>query len=152
MSNLATAYTTWLFNDTSAEPDIMEIREASSASSHVVCCLQCCHDQIKEEFPERTDALSAINRVLDALREEHGGVLPHILFKEWVDARIMIGFDRQWQTPEERKTLVETLRRWQALKASFDKDKLHEMMFFENNISEVARYLQGWLKERYGQT
>lgn len=157
LSAVVTYFGLQLFTDTSDEPDDDEIVKARRSSGSVVFRLELCHELIKRRFPERTDALSTINKINEILRQEHGGILPDVFFKRWYDSRVIKGLDRQAYTPEERKKLVETLKRWKDLRQSFDEDdlyhnKLRGEILFDRDVSQIMQHLQDWLRKRYGHT
>jgi hypothetical protein len=101
-------------------------------------------EHIAEWFPERdAHALSIIDKVIELLRQEYGGVLPNELFESW-----LWKWDRVY-TANDGEVLREAVRRWERADGLFYNSPRASYPLTEEDIDEVAEFLQQWLRDRY---
>ncbi|OAX84554.1 hypothetical protein ACJ72_01073 [Emergomyces africanus] len=109
-----------------------------------------------------TEGLELIKQVEQALRDDHGGVLPRDIFNFWWDQRYHnIRDHRTFATPEEKNAMVAIYERWK------DKDKIkkqfwalpidepefkfgarHRTRFSDERCWQVTYCLREWLQKR----
>jgi hypothetical protein len=121
-----------------------ELQDAYTTSFGAVSWLRSRREHIAEWFPERgAHALSIIDKVIELLRQEYGGVLPNELFESW-----LWKWDRVY-TANDGEVLREAVRRWERADGLFYNSPRASYPLTEEDIDEVAEFLQQWLRDRY---
>lgn len=145
--------------DSSDQPTYYDIRDANSNAFCLVDRLHVCQRRMRWLYPLHTDAqhvVSLIDQVLQALRDDHGGALPHEVLDCWSKNH---SDSTLFATPNEKKAMMETWRRWKdedRLQKDFwafrfqveNDDFLYVRPIAEERILQVKQCLLEWLKKR----
>ena len=145
--------------ESSDQPTDWEIFHAGSHAFHVIFMFEKCKCLIPEHFPHHIDVVRLINEVLQALRDDHGGVLPYEALEIWEDKRGRYMHDRSiFTTPEEKQAMVKIWERWNnmdRIKEEFWAFPIGNFDFFdrpwalpEERILQLRLCLLDWLAKR----
>ncbi|KAL1961007.1 hypothetical protein VTO42DRAFT_4895 [Malbranchea cinnamomea] len=133
----------------------LECYTAATYAMYVWNSLILYRKHIQEQLPDRTKAIQLIDQVLDLLRAEHHGQVPHDFLRQWCKpAYDYCGFHHAEQ-PEHEATLARVVERWldrAALEREFwGLQPFHHTKFREpltaKRIEKLERFLENWLKK-----
>lgn len=148
----------YLTTDSSGDqPTLDEIHDAKLTAASLTIRLQACQTcMMMEPYPNNADTARLIDEVLQALRDDHGGVLPDEVLRFWDNKRGHHYNDRKlFATLDEKKAMVAIWERWN------DRNRIEEQFrpFFEEGDVryvppsvqrnwEVRHCLLNWLEKR----
>lgn len=142
-------------------PGYAELLIAEDNASYVVRKLNFFRSALESRVPHHIDVVRLIDKTLEALRDDHGGVLPDNALGVWWGRRKRAFADGQIFTePGEREAMVKIYERWKNLDRF--KQKLwalylseDDQIFYkwdpclsEKHILQLKRCLGDWLQER----
>ncbi|PGH28547.1 hypothetical protein GX50_08718 [[Emmonsia] crescens] len=149
-----------IFTESTDQPSNSEITKAFGNAYDVIWRLGQCKTLFKRRSRPNTDAIRLVDEVLQALRDDHGGMSPEDLLRFWYERRCRMHRDRRiFATPEEKRAMVATWERWN------DRDKLKERFWAfmsgepgdditprrflsEEHSLQIIQCLRDWLEKR----
>lgn len=142
-------------------PKYLDLWTAETNAIYVVHKLNFYRSALESHFPHHIDVVSLIDKALEALRDDHGGVVPENALGVWRNRRSRLFTDRQIFTePGERENMLKVYERWKDLdrfKQKFwalylsDDDQLTvywDPRLSEKHILQLKQCLRDWLQER----
>ncbi|KKZ68694.1 hypothetical protein EMCG_05729 [[Emmonsia] crescens] len=148
------------FTANTDQPSNSEITKAFGNAYDTIWALRECKTLFRRRTRLNADARRLVDEVLQALRDDHGGMFPQELLWFWYERRCRRIRDRRiFATPEEKKAMVATWERWN------DRDKLKEQFWAfmpdepggditsqrflpDERTLQIIQCLRGWLEKR----
>ncbi|PGH06036.1 hypothetical protein GX51_02627 [Blastomyces parvus] len=146
--------------NTTDRPTYQEISNAHSNAYVIIRELNICKTRFEQYSPPFTQGIQAVDEVLQALRDDHGGDLPEKILGFWSRQRLrQVRDHRTFATPEEKKAMVAIFERWNdrdRLKKQFwglmlgdpDNGVLYHRYFTHERSLQVYQCLREWLEKR----
>lgn len=101
----------YLIDDFNSRLTYKEVDSACENAADVVRRLSRSRKRLEERLPNRTDAIRLADDVLQALREDHGGVLPDEALAS-LCLRTRFNDRDIFSTPEEKEAIIRMWARW----------------------------------------
>ncbi|KKZ65315.1 hypothetical protein EMCG_08831 [[Emmonsia] crescens] len=131
--------------NTTDRPTYEEISKAHGNASRIGLALCECKRRFELYSPTFTQRIQAVDEVLQARRDDHGGDLPEKICRFWWRQRFRdIRDHRTFATPEEKKAMIF----WGLMLDDPDNGVLYLRDFTHERSLQVYQCLREWLEKR----